>query len=92
MKQGGRGSIIVTEDAPPIIQPAILAPMVLDTIGARDNFTIVFSIGLLEKKSPSDSLKFAGYMLIFNSKYHPILFCHFLFSYCERDRRIYAWT
>ena len=81
----------MTEDAPLIIQPAILDPMVPDTIGVGDNFTTAFVVGLFEKKSPSDSLKFVGCMLIFNSKYHPILFCQFLFSYCERDRIIYAW-
>ena len=61
----------MTEDAPPIIQPAILAPVVLDTTGVGDTFTATFFVGLLEKKSPLDSLKFAGCMLIFNSKYHP---------------------
>ncbi|GLJ06086.1 hypothetical protein SUGI_0031560 [Cryptomeria japonica] len=60
VKRGEQGSILVSKDAPPIIQPAILAPVVLDTTGAGDTFTAAFSIGLLEKKSPSDSLKFAA--------------------------------
>ena len=68
------------EDAPLIIQHAILAPVVLDTTCVGDNFIAAFAIGLLEKKLPLDNLKFVGCMLIFNSKY------------CERDGRIYGWT
>ncbi|KAH9326526.1 hypothetical protein KI387_006704, partial [Taxus chinensis] len=59
VKRGEQGSVLVTQDAPPIIQPAILAPIVLDTTGAGDTFTAAFAVGFLEKKSSSDSLKFA---------------------------------
>ena len=69
----------MTEDAPRIIQPTILTTVVLDTKGAGDNFTVAFFVGLLEKKLPSDNLKFVGCMLIFNSKYYPFFFVIFCF-------------
>eukprot|EP01018_Ginkgo_biloba_P009448 Gb_32608 [translate_table: standard] len=60
VKLGAQGSVLVAEDFPPIIQPAIPAPIVLDTTGAGDTFTAAFAVALVEGKSPADSLKFAA--------------------------------
>lgn len=60
VKLGERGSVLVTEGLPPILQPAILAPMVLDTTGAGDTFTAAFAVALVERNSVAESLKFAA--------------------------------
>lgn len=60
IKLGGRGSALLTEDGSTLIQPAILAPVVLDTTGAGDTFTAAYAVALVEGQSSADSLQFAS--------------------------------
>eukprot|EP01018_Ginkgo_biloba_P020782 Gb_37483 [translate_table: standard] len=60
VKLGEQGSVLVTKDSLPIIQPAIVAPIIVDTTGAVDTFTAAFAVAIVEKKSLADSLKFAA--------------------------------
>lgn len=60
VKLGEKGSILVNKDEPPIVQPAIMAPYVVDTTGAGDTFTAAYTVALIEKQPPAEALRFAG--------------------------------
>jgi ribokinase len=60
---GENGSVLVCDGAPPIFQPAILAPVVVDTTGAGDTFTAAYTVALIERQAPADALRFAGKFL-----------------------------
>lgn len=57
---GENGSVLVNKDGSTIVQPAILAPKVVDTTGAGDTFTAAYAVALIERHSPADALRFAG--------------------------------
>lgn len=57
---GENGSVLVNKDGSAIVQPAILAPKVVDTTGAGDTFTAAYAVALIEHRSSSDALRFAG--------------------------------
>lgn len=60
VKLGAKGSALFIEGEEPIKQPIILAPRVLDTTGAGDTFTAAFAVALVEGKSKTECLRFAG--------------------------------
>lgn len=60
IKLGSRGSALLTEDGSTLTQPAILAPIVLDTTGAGDTFTAAYAVALVEGQSSPDCLQFAS--------------------------------
>ncbi len=60
VKMGEHGSVLVREDGPPLMQAAILAPVVVDTTGAGDTFTAAYAVALIEHQSPIEALRFAG--------------------------------
>ncbi|BBM98165.1 ribokinase [Marchantia polymorpha subsp. ruderalis] len=60
VKLGEKGSILVNKDEPPIVQPAIMAPYVVDTTGAGDTFTAAYTVALIEKQPPAEALRFAA--------------------------------
>lgn len=59
VKMGENGSVLVRDGEPPIFQPAILAPVVVDTTGAGDTFTAAFTVAL-ESQTPAEALRFAA--------------------------------
>ncbi|CAM6036804.1 unnamed protein product [Sphagnum compactum] len=60
VKMGEHGSVLVREDGPPLMQAAILAPVVVDTTGAGDTFTAAYAVALIEHQSPVEALRFAA--------------------------------
>jgi len=60
VKMGENGSVLVNKDGSTIVQPAILAPKVVDTTGAGDTFTAAYAVALIERHSPADALRFAA--------------------------------
>lgn len=64
---GENGSVLVSKDGPPIVQPAILAPVVVDTTGAGDTFTAAYTLALIERQTATEALRFAGIFLAFFS-------------------------
>jgi len=60
VKMGENGSVLVRHGEPPIFQPAISAPVVVDTTGAGDTFTAAFTVALIESQTPAEALRFAG--------------------------------
>jgi ribokinase len=60
VKMGEHGSVLVREDGPPLMQAAILAPVVVDTTGAGDTFTAAYAVALIEHQSPIEALRFAA--------------------------------
>ncbi|KAI5058552.1 hypothetical protein GOP47_0026722 [Adiantum capillus-veneris] len=60
IKLGKRGSALLTEDGSTLLQPAIPAPIVLDTTGAGDTFTAAYAVALVEGQSLGKSLEFAS--------------------------------
>ncbi|KAG0575703.1 hypothetical protein M758_5G026600 [Ceratodon purpureus] len=60
VKMGENGSVLVCDGAPPIFQPALLAPVVVDTTGAGDTFTAAYTVALIESQTPAEALRFAA--------------------------------
>ncbi|XP_024376594.1 uncharacterized protein [Physcomitrium patens] len=60
VKMGETGSVLVSGKEPPIYQPAILAPTVVDTTGAGDTFTASYAVALIERQTPAEALRFAA--------------------------------
>eukprot|EP00250_Pteridium_aquilinum_P022609 c25459_g1_i1 orf=96-1271(+) len=60
IKLGERGSVLLTEDGNTTVQPAIRAPIVIDTTGAGDTFTAAYAVALVEGQSLANSLQFAS--------------------------------
>lgn len=60
VKMGENGSVLVCAGEPPIFQPALLAPVVVDTTGAGDTFTAAYTIALIERQTPAEALRFAA--------------------------------
>lgn len=67
VKMGENGSMLVSEKESPIHQPAILAPVVVDTTGAGDTFTAAYAVALIERQTLVEALRFAGKPFIFGS-------------------------
>lgn len=57
---GENGSVLVRDEEPPVFQPAILAPTVVDTTGAGDTFTAAYTVAVIERQAPEEALRFAG--------------------------------
>ena len=60
MKLGELGSLLVAPDSEVVHQPCVVADSVVDTTGAGDTFTAAYAVGLAEKKSRREALRFAG--------------------------------
>ena len=60
VKMGESGSVLVRNQEPPLFQPAILVPTVVDTTGAGDTFTAAYTVAVIERQTPEDALRFAG--------------------------------
>lgn len=60
IKLGKRGSALLTEDGNTLLQPAIPAPLVLDTTGAGDTFTAAYAVALVEGQPLAKCLEFAS--------------------------------
>lgn len=60
VKMGENGSMLVSEKESPIHQPAILAPVVVDTTGAGDTFTAAYAVALIERQTLVEALRFAA--------------------------------
>jgi len=60
VKMGENGSVLVCDQEPPVFQPAIRAPTVVDTTGAGDTFTAAYAVALIERQTPAEALRFAG--------------------------------
>jgi len=60
VKMGENGSVLVCDQEPPVFQPAILAPTVVDTTGAGDTFTAAYAVALIERQTPAEALRFAA--------------------------------
>jgi len=63
VKMGENGSVLVRHGEPPIFQPAISAPVVVDTTGAGDTFTTAFTVALIESQTPAEALRFAAQLI-----------------------------
>jgi fructokinase len=57
MTRGAAGALMVSDSG--MAEQGGIPTAVVDTVGAGDSFTAAFVLGLLRKKSPSDSLRFA---------------------------------
>lgn len=60
VKVGEKGSLLLAEDGHVTLQPAIMAPNVVDTTGAGDTFTAAYAVALVEGQSQADCLEFAA--------------------------------
>ena len=60
VKLGELGSLLVAADGEVVSQPCVDASSVVDTTGAGDTFTAAYAVGLAEKKSRKEALRFAG--------------------------------
>lgn len=60
VKLGQNGSILFNVDEAPIAQPALMAPIAVDTTGAGDTFTAAYAVALIEGQTSVDALRFAG--------------------------------
>ncbi|CAM6123005.1 unnamed protein product [Calypogeia fissa] len=60
VKLGENGSILLNKLEAPVVQPALLAPIVVDTTGAGDTFTAAYTVAIIEGQSSVDALRFAA--------------------------------
>ena len=85
VKMGKNGSVLVRAKDPAIHQPAILAPLVVDTAGASDTFTAAYTVALIEHQTPIEALGFAGKLFGFILQYferYSLLYNSYLFFQC----------